>query len=84
MTDATAHTPADAAVAGPSSIAEAALRAAEARARPRQAVSTSADAHRLNQDSEAFNPSRADLLPFYRLLDSDVSTSSQRAVVQRC
>ncbi|GAA5978288.1 hypothetical protein JCM10908_004299 [Rhodotorula pacifica] len=72
MTDASAPAQATAAQAGPSSIAAAALRAAEARARPRQPVSTSADAHRLDQDSSAFNPSRADLLPFYRLLDSEL------------
>ncbi|BGP53829.1 hypothetical protein JCM8202v2_001401 [Rhodotorula sphaerocarpa] len=58
----------------PSQIQEAALRAAEARARPPPAVTTSAEAHssRLDADAAAFNPSRQDLLPFYRVLDSQL------------
>lgn len=63
---------------GPSSISEAALRAAEARARPRPPATTSADAHSSRLDVEgAFNPSRADLLPYYRLLDSEVSRAGR-------
>ncbi|GAA6006399.1 PUB domain-containing protein [Rhodotorula paludigena] len=53
--------------------AAAALRAAEARAQPPPRVSTPAESHTAALDlSEAFNPSRADLLPFYKLLDSEL------------
>ncbi|GAA5875559.1 hypothetical protein JCM3774_006103 [Rhodotorula dairenensis] len=83
MTEAAEPTLPAAAPAGPSAIAAAALRAAEARARPRPPVSTSADAHRLDQDSTAFNPSRADLLPFYRLLDSDLLPHVSKAQAVR-
>ncbi|TNY23659.1 hypothetical protein DMC30DRAFT_389119 [Rhodotorula diobovata] len=51
--------------------AAAALAAAEARARPPPRTSSQADAHSLALDVDgAFAPSRVDLQPFYRLLDS--------------
>ncbi|GAA5942757.1 hypothetical protein JCM3775_005041 [Rhodotorula graminis] len=56
-----------------SAAAVAALAAAEARAKPPVPVSSPADAHSLALDLEgAFNPSRLDLQPFYRLIDSQL------------
>ncbi|GAA5853678.1 hypothetical protein JCM9279_000273 [Rhodotorula babjevae] len=54
-----------------SAAAAAALAAAEARAKPPPPVSSPADAHGLALDLEgAFNPTRLDLQPFFRLIDS--------------
>ncbi|GAA6047628.1 hypothetical protein JCM3770_001596 [Rhodotorula araucariae] len=56
-----------------SAAAAAALAAAEARAKPQAPVTSPADAHSLALDLEgAFNPTRLDLQPFYRLLDSQL------------
>ncbi|BGP45882.1 hypothetical protein JCM10450v2_001717 [Rhodotorula kratochvilovae] len=56
-----------------SAAAAAALAAAEARAKPTPPASSPADAHSLTLDLEgAFNPTRLDLQPFYRLLDSQL------------
>jgi hypothetical protein len=68
---------------------ERARAAAEARAqRPPPSsgppVSTSEQAHSPLLQPQDFNPSRADVLPFHRLLDSEVSlTSSSRPTLKR-